>query len=109
MAMKFGLWIARFVAVLSGDSTCGSGSPLAGLWTGVSRGSGFHFACRLFDFVLGYVVYVSMHLVPCFAMFVCHFRGDEVGCLRYPVEGLVAALAGDLCRRCSYRRHRSQV
>ena len=80
--MKFGLWIARFVAVLSGDSTCGSGSPLAGLWADVSHGSGIQFACQLFGFVPRYAVYVSMHLVPCFAMFVCHFRGDEVDCLR---------------------------
>ena len=80
--MKFGLWIARFVVVLSGNSTYGSGSPLAGLWAGVSRGSSIHFACRLFGFVPGYAVYVSMHLVPYVAMFVCHLRGDEVDCLR---------------------------
>ena len=80
--MKFGLWIPRFVTVPSGDSTCGLGSPLAGLWADVSRGSGIHFACRLSSFVPRCAVYVSMHLVPCLAMFVCHFRGDEVECLR---------------------------
>ena len=102
--MKFGLWTARFVAILSGDSTCGLGSPLVGLWAGVSRGSGIHFACRLFGFVPGCAVYVSMHLVPCFAMFVCHFRGNEVDYLRKPAEGPVAALAGGLRRRRSYWR-----
>ena len=102
--MKFGLWIARFVAILSGDSACGSGSPLAGLWAGVSCDSSTHFACRLFDFVPGCAVYISMYLVPGFAMLVCHFRGDEVDSLRQLAEGPVTALIGNLRRRRSYRR-----
>ena len=99
--MKFSLWIARFVAIPSGDSTCGSGSPMAGLRADVSCGSGIHLACRLFGFAPGCAAYVSMQLVPYFAIFTCHFRGDEVDYLRQPIEGSVAALAGDLCHRHS--------
>ena len=70
----------------------------------VSRGSDFHFACRLFGFFLGYAAYVSMHLVPCFAMFACHFRGDEVDCLEQLVEGFVACPTSDLCYHHAHRQ-----